>query len=252
MSTIVKVENLTKRYGTATTVKGVSFSVDEGEVFGILGPNGAGKTTTLEMIEALREIDGGSVVLDGIDVVKYPGKIRHIIGVQLQSSTFYDKITLKEQLLMYASFYGKKIDPIKLLEEVELTEKANAYPEKLSGGQRQRFSIACALVNEPRVLFLDEPTTGLDPQARRHLWNLVKSIKKRGITVLLTSHYMEEAQILCDRLAIMDEGKIIAMDSPKNLIKDLLARGFKKPEVVEQADLEDVYIDLTGKALRES
>lgn len=248
---IIVVEGLTKRYDNKTTVKGISFTVREGEIFGILGPNGAGKTTTLEMIEALRTVDSGSVTLDGIDVVKDPKKIRHIIGIQLQSSTFYDKITLKEQLIMHASFYGKKIDPMKLLEDVELTEKANTYPEKLSGGQRQRFSIACALVNEPRVLFLDEPTTGLDPQARRHLWDLVKSIKKRGITVLLTSHYMEEAQLLCDRLAIMDKGKIIAMDSPKNMIKDLLKRGFKKPEVVEQADLEDVYIDLTGKALRE-
>ena len=153
--------------------------------------------------------------------------------------------------MLFASFYGKQVDPMELLRSVELEDKANSYPEKLSGGQKQRFSIASALVNEPRVLFLDEPTTGLDPQARRHLWDLIKSIKKRGITVVLTSHYMEEAQLLCDRLAIMDSGKIIAMDSPKKMIKDLLDRGFKKPEVVEQADLEDVYIDLTGKALRE-
>lgn len=248
---IIVVEGLTKRYGNTTTVKGISFTVREGEVFGILGPNGAGKTTTLEMIEALRSIDEGSVILDGIDVAKHPQKIRHIIGIQLQSSAFYDKVTLREQLVMFASFYGKQVDPMELLRSVELEDKANSYPEKLSGGQKQRFSIASALVNEPRVLFLDEPTTGLDPQARRHLWDLIKSIKKRGITVVLTSHYMEEAQLLCDRLAIMDSGKIIAMDSPKKMIKDLLDRGFKKPEVVEQADLEDVYIDLTGKALRE-
>lgn len=248
---IIVVEGLTKRYGSTTTVKGISFTVREGEVFGILGPNGAGKTTTLEMIEALRLIDDGSVILDGIDVAKHPGKIKHIIGIQLQSSAFYDKVTLKEQLNMFASFYGKQVDPMELLRSVELEDKANSYPEKLSGGQKQRFSIASALVNEPRVLFLDEPTTGLDPQARRHLWDLITSIKKRGITVVLTSHYMEEAQLLCDRLAIMDSGKIIAMDSPKKMIKDLLGRGFKKPEVVEQADLEDVYIDLTGKALRE-
>lgn len=248
---IIKVEGLTKKYGNKTTVKAISFAVKEGEVFGILGPNGAGKTTTLEMIEALRPIDGGDIMLDGIDVAKHPSKIKHIIGIQLQSSSFYDKVTLREQLAMFGSFYGKKVDPMELLADVELTDKANDYPEKLSGGQRQRFSIAAALVNEPRVLFLDEPTTGLDPQARRHLWDLIRSIKKRGITVLLTSHYMEEAQLLCDRLAIMDNGTIIAMDSPKKLIKDLLARGFKKPETVEQADLEDVYIDLTGKALRE-
>ena len=248
---IIVVDTLTKRYGSTTTVKGVSFAVREGEVFGILGPNGAGKTTTLEMIEALRPIDDGSVLLDGIDVAKHPSKIKHIIGIQLQSSDFYDKVTLREQLVMFASFYGKTVDPMELLAQVELTDKAHSYPEKLSGGQRQRFSIASALVNDPRVLFLDEPTTGLDPQARRHLWDLIRSIKRRGITVVLTSHYMEEAQLLCDRLAIMDSGTIIALDSPKKMIKDLLGRGFKKPEVVEQADLEDVYIDLTGKALRE-
>lgn len=248
---IIEVKDLVKSYGGKKTVKGISFSVAEGEVFGILGPNGAGKTTTLEMIEALRPIDGGSVVLDGIDVAKSPQKIKRLIGIQLQSSSFYDKVTLKEQLRMFGSFYGMTVDPMKLLRDVELEDKAGSYPEKLSGGQKQRFSIASALVNKPRVLFLDEPTTGLDPQARRHLWDLIKSIKKQGITVVLTSHYMEEAQLLCDRLAIMDNGKIIALDSPKNLIAQLLDRGFKKPEVVEQADLEDVYIDLTGKALRE-
>ena len=248
---IIVVDNLTKRYGDITTVKGISFSVKEGEVFGILGPNGAGKTTTLEMIEALRSIDEGTVTLDGINVAQYAQKVRRIIGIQLQSSAFYDKVTLREQLNMFASFYGKKVDPLELLRSVELEDKANSYPEKLSGGQKQRFSIATALVNDPRILFLDEPTTGLDPQARRHLWDLIKGIKKRGITVVLTSHYMEEAQLLCDRLAIMDNGEIIALDTPKQMIKDLLGRGFKKPEVVEQADLEDVYIDLTGRALRE-
>ena len=251
MKNIIEVKDLEKTYGDIKVVKGISFEVREGEIFGILGPNGAGKTTTLEMIEALRPIDGGEVLLDSIDVAKHPHRIREIIGIQLQSTAFYDKVTLKEQLNMFASFYGRKIDPMELLDAVELREKASSYPEKLSGGQRQRFSIATALVNDPRVLFLDEPTTGLDPQSRRHLWELVKSIKKRGITVVLTSHYMEEAQLLCDRLAVMDEGKIIALDSPKNMIKDLLKRGFKKKEIVEQADLEDVYIDLTGKALRE-
>lgn len=249
--TMIRVDGLTKRYGDKTTVKGISFSVKRGEVFGILGPNGAGKTTTLEMIEALRPIDDGTVMLDGIDVKKHPHSIKEIIGIQLQSSSFYDKITLKEQLKMFASFYGKKVDPMELLEDVQLTEKAGSYPEKLSGGQRQRFSIAVALVNEPKVLFLDEPTTGLDPQARRNLWDLINEIKARGITIVLTSHYMEEAQLLCDRLAIMDSGEIIALDSPKKLIKDLLARGFRKKEEIELADLEDVYIDLTGKALRD-
>lgn len=250
-SDIVIVENLSKSYGGKKVVKDVTFSVKEGEVFGILGPNGAGKTTTLEMIEALRAIDSGTVILDGIDVAAKPKKVKEIIGIQLQSSTFYDKVTLIEQLRMFASFYGTHADPMELLKEVQLEEKAKSYVEKLSGGQRQRFSIAAALVNQPRVLFLDEPTTGLDPQARRNLWELVENIKKKGITVILTSHYMEEAQLLCDRIAIMDGGKIIALDSPKSLIKDLLERGFKKSVEVQQADLEDVFIDLTGKALRD-
>lgn len=250
-SDIVIVEHLSKSYGGKKVVDDISFSVQEGEVFGILGPNGAGKTTTLEMIEALRSIEEGSVTLDGFNVATQAKKVKEIIGIQLQSSSFYDKVTLVEQLRMFASFYGTNADPKELLEEVQLTEKANSYVEKLSGGQRQRFSIASALVNKPRVLFLDEPTTGLDPQARRNLWELVQSIKKKGITVILTSHYMEEAQLLCDRIAIMDGGKIIALDSPKKLIKSLLDRGFKKNVEVQQADLEDVFIDLTGKALRD-
>ena len=251
MQAIISAKDLVKIYDGVNVVNNVSFEVKKGEIFGILGPNGAGKTTTMEMIEALRPIDGGSVKLDGIDVAREPHKIKEIIGIQLQSSAFYDKITLREQLTMFASFYGKKVDAMALLDEVQLRDKADSYPEKLSGGQRQRFSIASALVNEPRVLFLDEPTTGLDPQARRNLWDLIRTIKQRGITIVLTSHYMEEAQLLCDRLAIMDAGEIIALDSPKKLIKDLLARGFNKTEVVERANLEDVYIDLTGKALRE-
>lgn len=248
---ILVVKDLTKKYGKKTTVDGVSFSVQPGEVFGILGPNGAGKTTTLEMIETLRPIDSGSASVDGIDVSKNPKAIRKIIGVQTQSSAFYDKVSLKEQLALFAAIYGVSTDPSELLREVDLLDKAKEYPEKLSGGQKQRFSIASALVNSPKVLFLDEPTTGLDPQARRNLWDLIRAIKKRGITVILTTHYMEEAQLLCDRVAIMDAGKIIALDSPKHLIKNLLSTGFTKKEVVEQADLEDVFINLTGKALRD-
>jgi ABC-2 type transport system ATP-binding protein len=251
MKNIISVKNLTKRYGDKTAVDRISFDVRAGEIFGILGPNGAGKTTTMEMMEALRPIDSGTVLLDGLNVAKNPQKIKHIIGVQLQSSAFYDKMTLVEQLRMFASFYGRKIDPLDCLRDVELDDKAKSFPEKLSGGQKQRFSIATALVNDPKVLFLDEPTTGLDPQARRHLWDLIAKIKAHGITVILTSHYMEEAEKLCDRLAIMDEGKIIALDSPANLIKKLLKKGFHKKQTREQADLEDVYIDLTGKELRE-
>jgi ABC-2 type transport system ATP-binding protein len=248
---ILTVTNLKKIYNSRPVVKGISFEVKDGEVFGILGPNGAGKTTTFEMIEALRPIDDGEVILDGINVHSNPHKVKQIIGIQLQSTSFYDKMTLLEQLRMFASFYGQKIDPMALLADVELTEKAGSFVEQLSGGQKQRFSIAAALVNNPRVLFLDEPTTGLDPQARRHLWDLIKQIKAKGITVMLTTHYMEEAQLLCDRVAVMDNGTIIALDTPTQLIKNLLAKGFKKEIQVEQADLEDVFIDLTGKELRE-
>lgn len=249
--TIINVDGLTKTYGDNTVVKGISFTVKKGEIFGILGPNGAGKTTTLEMMEALRDIDGGSVEIDGIDVAKHPKKIKNIIGIQLQATNFYDKLTLREQLKMFASLYGTTVDADALLAKVQLTEKAKSYVEQLSGGQKQRFAIASTLVNNPTVLFLDEPTTGLDPQARRNLWELIQSIRDEGITILLTTHYMEEAELLCNRLAIMDEGEIVTIDTPHNLIKQLLDRGFKKKQVVEQANLEDVFIDLTGKAIRE-
>ena len=248
---MLKVTGLTKKYGNVTTVKGISFEVKKGEIFGILGPNGAGKTTTLEMIEAIREIDGGSAVLDGINVAENPVKIRQIIGVQPQSPAFQDKTKLTELLEMFAAAYGEKIDTRTFLDQVGLLDKANSYIEQLSGGQKQRFSIAAALVHNPRVFFMDEPTTGLDPQARRNLWELVQQIRDRGITVIMTTHYMEEAELLCDRVAVMDKGKIIAIDSPKALVKQLLDRGFKKAQHVEQADLEDVFIDLTGKALRD-
>jgi ABC-2 type transport system ATP-binding protein len=248
---ILKVKNLKKSYNDTEVVRGISFEVKRGETFGILGPNGAGKTTTLEMIEALRPIDGGTVELDGIIVSDNPQAVKEIIGIQLQSSAFYDRLTLVEQLQMFAGFYGRKIDPMELLGEVELVDKAKSRVEQMSGGQKQRFSIASALVNKPKVLFLDEPTTGLDPQARRHLWELIRSIKQKGITVILTTHYLEEAEMLCDRVAIMDNGQIIALDSPKNLVKALLKRGFKKEQHVEQANLEDVFIDLTGKGLRD-
>ena len=251
MSNIIDVHGLTKRYGDQTVVKGIDFSVEMGEIFGILGPNGAGKTTTLEMLEALRTIDGGTAVIDGIDVAKHPKKIKAIIGIQLQSTNFYDHLTLTEQLRMFASLYGSKTDVAALLAKVQLTEKARNYVEQLSGGQKQRFAIASTLVNSPKVLFLDEPTTGLDPQARRNLWELIKQIREEGVTIVLTTHYMDEAELLCDRLAVMDNGQIITTDSPHNLIQQLLKRGFKKKQVVEQANLEDVFIDLTGKAIRD-
>lgn len=251
MKAMVEAQNLIKTYGGRNVVNGVSFSVKPGEVFGILGPNGAGKTTTLEMLEALRPIDGGSATINGLDVASDPYGVRGVIGVQPQSPSFQDKTTLTELLQLFGSAYGLKVDARKHLAEVQLEDKAKSYVEQLSGGQRQRFSIAAALVHEPKVFFLDEPTTGLDPQARRNLWDLVQEIKNRGVTVVITTHYMDEAELLCDRIAVMDQGKIIALDTPKNLIKALLKKGFKKEKVVEQANLEDVFIDLTGKALRD-
>ncbi|MES2970979.1 MAG: ABC transporter ATP-binding protein [Patescibacteria group bacterium] len=248
---IVTVKNLTKKYGKKKAVDSISFDVKKGEIFGILGPNGAGKTTTLEMIETLREIDGGSIAVDGLDVSKHGQKIKYIIGVQPQAPAFMDKVRLTEHLDQLASAYGSKVNAKKLLKEVGLTDKANAFVEQLSGGQKQRFSIVASLVHQPKVFFMDEPTTGLDPQARRNLWDLIRETRNKGVTILLTTHYMEEAELLCDRVAIMDNGKIIALDTPKNLVKQLLKRGFKKAQHVEQASLEDVFIDLTGKELRD-
>jgi ABC-2 type transport system ATP-binding protein len=247
---ILKVKDLRKRYGDNEAVKGISFEVKKGEIFGILGPNGAGKTTTLEMIETLREIDGGTATIDGIDVAKNPYEIRGIIGVQPQTPGFQDKTKLTELIQMFAAAYGEKVDPKTFLDEVNLGDKANSFVENLSGGQKQRFSIVTALVHNPKVFFLDEPTTGLDPQARRNLWKLIEEVRDRGISVILTTHYMDEAEVLCDRIAIMDQGKIIALDTPKNLIKALLKRGFSKEQHVEQANLEDVFIDMTGKDLK--
>lgn len=252
MADMVTVKDLKKRYGDKQAVDGVSFSVKKGEIFGILGPNGAGKTTTLEMMETLRPIDSGTVTIDGIDVTKDPQKIKYLIGVQPQSPAFQDKTKLKEIIEMFAAAYGEKVDPLQFLRDVGLEDKADSYVENLSGGQKQRVSITTALVHGPKVFFLDEPTTGLDPQARRHLWELIEDVRKKGISVIMTTHYMDEAEVLCDRIAVMDEGKIVAIDTPKNLIKALLKRGFKKEQHVEQANLEDVFIDLTGKGLRDS
>jgi len=248
---ILKVEGLRKSYDGKEVVKGISFEVKQGEIFGILGPNGAGKTTTLEMIEALRPIDGGTATIDGMDVAKNPYEIRAMIGVQPQSPAFQDKTRLRELIELFAAAYGEKVDPKKFLADVNLEDKADSYAENLSGGQKQRFSIAAALVHNPKVFFMDEPTTGLDPQARRNLWELVEHVRSRGISVILTTHYMDEAEQLCDRIAIMDQGEIISLDTPQALIKQLLGRGFKKAQHVEQANLEDVFIDLTGKGLKE-
>ena len=251
MSNILTVKDLVKIYDDRRVVDGVSFSVKKGEIFGILGPNGAGKTTTLEMLESLRPIDGGEATIDGVNVAKHPDKIKRLIGVQPQSPAFQDKTKLREVIEMFAAAYGERVDVMQFLRDVDLESKADAYVEQLSGGQKQRLSITTALVHGPKVFFLDEPTTGLDPQARRHLWELIEHVRSKGVSVVMTTHYMDEAEILCDRIAVMDAGKIIALDTPKNLIKQLLDRGFSKKQHVEQANLEDVFIDLTGKELRE-
>jgi ABC-2 type transport system ATP-binding protein len=249
--TILKISNLKKIYDDKAVVDGISFEVEKGEIFGILGPNGAGKTTTLEMIETMRPIDGGEIILDGLNVAEQPDAVKRIIGIQPQAPAFQDKTKLTELIELFAAAYGEKVDVMEFLDDVQLGEKSKNYAEQLSGGQRQRLSIAAALVHNPKVFFMDEPTTGLDPQARRNLWELTQHIRDKGVTVVMTTHYMDEAELLCDRVAIMDNGKIIAIDTPKNLIQQLLARGFKKAQHVEQADLEDVFIDLTGKGLRD-
>jgi ABC-2 type transport system ATP-binding protein len=248
---IISVSHLIKRYGDFTAVDDISFEVKPGEIFGILGPNGAGKTTTLEIMETLKQQSEGEVLIDGINVKDHPWEVKRRIGVQLQSTAFYPELTLVELLDMFAAMYDVKIDPIEMLREVELEDKKKNYVKQLSGGQQQRFSLASTLINKPKVIFLDEPTTGLDPQARIHLWDMVKKINKDGVTIVLTTHYMDEAEQLCDRLAIMDHGKIIKTGTPKTFIKDLLAAGFKKEVKPEPANLEDVFLNLTGRKLRD-
>lgn len=251
-NTIISVENLVRRYGDFEAVKGISFEVKEGEIFGLLGPNGAGKSTTLEIIETLRPKTSGKVFVDGLDLDKEPNEIKKIIGVQLQTSGFYPALNLVQLIDLFAGLYNKSVDPMELLDLVNLRDKAKAKVKELSGGQKQRFSIATTLINDPRIIFLDEPTTGLDPQARRNLWDLILKIRSRGTTVIITTHYMDEAEILCDRVAIVDAGKIIAMATPDQLIDDLVASGFERPKEMKHANLEDVFINLTGHSLREA
>ncbi|NCT93704.1 MAG: ABC transporter ATP-binding protein [Chitinophagaceae bacterium] len=248
---IIQVADLHKKYGDFEAVKGISFEVMEGEIFGLLGPNGAGKSTTLEIIETLREKTSGTIKVAGFDLDKDPNEIKKIIGVQLQTSGYYPGLNLTELLELFAGLYNEDIRPLDLLERVNLVDKAKAKYKELSGGQKQRFSIATTLINKPRIIFLDEPTTGLDPQARRNLWDLIRDIRQKGTTVIITTHYMDEAEILCDRVAIVDSGRVIALNSPDKLIDELVATGFEKPKEVKKANLEDVFISLTGHALRE-
>ncbi|MFT3845517.1 MAG: ABC transporter ATP-binding protein [Lacibacter sp.] len=248
---IIEVKELVKNYGSFKAVKEISFDVYEGEIFGLLGPNGAGKSTTLEIIETLREKSSGSVFVNGLNLDKDANEIKKIIGVQLQTSGYYPALNLTELIQLFSGLYNRKVDPMELLRTVNLEEKAKARYKELSGGQKQRFSVATTLINNPKLIFLDEPTTGLDPQARRNLWELIKNIRQKGATVIITTHYMDEAEYLCDRVAIIDSGKIVALDTPHILIDHLLATGFERPVQVKQANLEDVFISLTGHALRD-
>ena len=306
MDDVIRVESLTRKFGDLVAVDDISFSVHRGEVFGILGPNGAGKTTTLECIEGLQRPTAGEISVLGIDVLRAPERVKERIGVQLQASAYFDYLTLTEILKLFGLFYGQRVSAMELLERVDLEDKASSTVEKLSGGQKQRFAIAATLVNDPEIVFLDEPTAGLDPQARRNLWAFVQSINLRGHTVVLTTHSMEEAEYLCSRVAIMDRGRIVAMDTPRDLVRALpvpyevrvetddgyrpdgLASLASVTEVVHDddggfrlrssdatatvpaliewaarsdvrlthlevapADLEDVFLSLTGRALRD-
>jgi ABC-2 type transport system ATP-binding protein len=305
MGNAVEVKDLTKRYGNLIAVNKISLTIEEGEIFGLLGPNGAGKTTTLEMIEGLRQPDEGSIQVCGIDVCRRADKVKEIIGVQLQSTSLYDRIKVGEIVGLFGSYYPGSLSAAEVLEKVSLSEKRNSYVETLSGGQKQRLALALALVNDPRVLFLDEPTTALDPQARRNVWEIIEGMSRRGKTIILNTHYMEEAERLCERVGIMDHGQIIALDSPANLIArqnldsavEFTSANGTRPEFFEKlpgvikvtrdgphfslytreasallldmarlneqerlhlenlstrsATLEDVFLDLTGRKLRE-
>lgn len=295
--TVIEVVEITKQFRQIKAVDKVSFEVKQGEVFGLLGPNGAGKTTTLEIIEMLQKADSGEVCIAGMNIKTHTKEIKQKIGVQLQSTSLYDKITVKECMQLFAHYYPKAIDTHTLLKWVNLEEKAHTYTKHLSGGQKQRLVLALALVNNPEIVFLDEPTTGLDPQARRNIWDIVQNLKQQGKTVVLTTHYMDEAERLCDRLAIMDNGRIIRTGSPqyliqqaqlptaliieKNAINETLQNNFsfvqqngkyvlKTQDInhtlhhlithtnlnlneisIQKPTLEDLFIHLTGKTLRD-
>ncbi|MFP6595469.1 MAG: ABC transporter ATP-binding protein [Dehalococcoidia bacterium] len=248
---VIVARDLRKRYDDIQAVDGVSFEVYPGEVFGMLGPNGAGKTTTVEMLEGMRDPDSGVAMINGIDVTREPMRVKKIIGVQLQANAFFDRLTLSELLKLFGTFYGYSVSPQELLDRIDLGDRGKSQFKTLSGGQKQRFSIAAALVNEPVVMFLDEPSTGLDPQARRNMWDLIKGLQADGTTVMLTTHYMEEAEELCDRVAIVDSGRIVALDTPLALVDGLLATGFRNERPTRAATLEDVFISMTGRALRD-
>jgi ABC-2 type transport system ATP-binding protein len=240
------VRDLHKRYGSFEAVRGINFRVEPGEIFGLLGPNGAGKTSTIEIIIGLRPSTSGTVEVFGADITRDQSLARSMLGIQLQESDFYDHLTLAEQLNFLGACYGVKPDAKSLLESVDLGDRGGWRLKQLSGGQKQRFALAAALVNDPRLILLDEPSTGLDPAARRQLWTLIRRLRDSGHTILLSTHYMEEAEVLCDRVAIMDKGLIAAIDPPAKLIDTLIATGFKRKAEVRDATLEDVFLNLTG------
>jgi ABC-2 type transport system ATP-binding protein len=302
---VIRVRGLTKRYGDVLAVDGIDFDVAKGEIFGLLGPNGAGKTTTVEILEGLREPDGGEVTVLDVDVTKGANALKPRIGVSLQTAALYPKLTVTELIDLFRSFYPRSRPTDEIIDALELGERRNARSEVLSGGQRQRLAVALSLVNDPELVFLDEPTTGLDPAARRSLWDIVRGLKAAGRSVLLTTHYMEEAEILCDRIAIMDHGRILEMGR----VEELISRHFQERTVrfdrldglardeleslpgvtsvkedadevliytrdpgrtvgglldladtrgvepqnlaIRRATLEDVFLDLTGRALRD-
>lgn len=248
---VIEVSHLVKKYGEFTAVNDISFEVYEGEIFGLLGPNGAGKSSTLEIIETLRNKTSGKVLVNGYDLDTEAEKIKKIIGVQLQSSGYYPGLSLTELMELFGGLYNRRVKPMEYLKLVNLQDKAKSKYKELSGGQQQRFSIATTLINQPRIVFLDEPTTGLDPQARRNLWELIDQIRSQGTTVVLTTHYMDEAEHLCDRVGVIDAGRIIALASPDTLIDELVETGFERKKQVKNANLEDVFIHLTGKDWRE-
>jgi ABC-2 type transport system ATP-binding protein len=251
LTPIITVRDLKKSYDSFEAVKGVSFDVYEKEIFGLLGPNGAGKTTTLEIIETLREKTGGEVLVAGLNIEHDANAIKQKIGVQLQAAGYYPSLTLTELIILFSGLYNVDADPMTMLRKVGLEDKHKAKYKELSGGQKQRFSIATTLINNPSIIFLDEPTTGLDPQARRNLWDLIRMVRDAGTTVVITTHYMDEAEQLCDRVAVMESGRIIALDSPDKLIDDLVATGFERAKQVKNANLEDVFLHLTGHEWKE-
>ncbi|HLB69363.1 MAG TPA: ABC transporter ATP-binding protein [Thermoplasmata archaeon] len=261
MADIVTVRNLQKSYGDLRAVDGISFTVKKGEIFGLVGPNGAGKTTTWEILEGLRRADDGDLHVAGIDVRHHRRKLREIIGVQLQATALFERLTARETLEVFGGMYRRSLPPDRLLKLVNLEEKADDWTEKLSGGQKQRLAVALALVNDPEIVFLDEPTTGLDPQARRSLWDVMARLRDMGKTVMLTTHYMEEAERVCDRVGVMDHGKILALDRPAQLIKEFEQRdavefsangdasGFGKLPGVDEMNVEDGVVTLYTRQL---